>query len=63
MPWLCEELVDTRRLDYLACVHNAHPVSHLCNYTKVVRDEEDRKLSTLPQAIEQFEDLRLDRDV
>ena len=50
-------------LDEPAGPHDRHPVSHPSHDGEVMSDEQDRELALALQFGEQFEDLRLHRDV
>ena len=57
------ELVGRRDLDDRAEVHDRDPVGDVADDREVVRDEEVREVELLLQALEQVDDLRLDRHV
>ena len=52
-----------RALDDLAGVHHHHPVGARGDHAEVVRDQDHRHLQVAAQAVDQVEDLRLDRHV
>ena len=51
------------RLDDLARVHDREPIDEAGDDAKVMRDEQERHVQFVAQALQQLEDLRLDRDV
>ena len=57
------ELTSRRHLDDLAQVHHRDPVGDVLNDRQVVRDEEIGQVELGLQALEQVDDLGLDRDV
>ena len=57
------ELLGRRDLDDPAEVHDRDPVGDVADDGQVVRDEEVGKVEVLLEALEQVDDLRLDRDV
>lgn len=54
---------DVGRLDDRAAVHNRDGVDHLSYDAEVVSDEQDRRLSFIPEQPEPLDDLCLQRDV
>ena len=63
MSGLLEDAVDVCRLNNLAGIHDGYPVCDLGDDTQVVRNHQDRHAQLGLQTLQQFEDLRLDRDV
>ena len=63
MPRRSEDVLDGARLDDVSRVHHEDAVAHLGHDPQVVRDQDDRGLGLLLDALEDFEDLRLDRHV
>ena len=47
----------------MARVHHIDPVDDAGHDSEVVRDQDERHAQFRPQSLEQFEDLRLDRDI
>ena len=58
-----EERVRARRFDDASGIHDDHAVGVPRDHAEVVRDEQDRHPELLLQAVEQLENLRLNRDV
>ena len=58
-----EELRGRRAFDDPAGIHHRHLVAGLGHHAEVVRDQQERGLQPAAQVGEQFENLRLDRDV
>jgi len=63
MPRIAEQLPDRRMLDDLTGIHDDHPVGDSRDDPKVMRDPDDRHAEFFPQLPDQFENLRLDRDI
>ena len=55
--------VRVRDLDDVPEVHDRDPVGDVPDDPEIVRDEEVREVEVLLQALEEVQDLRLDRDV
>ena len=58
-----EDLGGRARLDDPPGVHHEHPVGDVGHDAEVVGDQDQRHAAALALALEQVEDLRLDRDV
>ena len=63
MPGCAEYVDDVAVLDHLTHVHDGHVVRDLCDHTQVMRDEQDRHAAPIPQFPQNFQNLRLDRNV
>ena len=60
---LSEQLVPRRRLDDPARIHDVDAVAQSGDDPEVMRDHHQRGARVGHELLEQFEDLRLDRDV
>jgi hypothetical protein len=60
---LCEDPGRRCSLNDLACIHYKDVVSHLCDDTHVVRNEDDRHSVPLLEVIEKVQHVRLDGHV
>ena len=58
-----EDLLHRSLLDDLACVHDDHPRAQARDHAHVVRDHDHGSTELSVQVAEQFQDLRLHRDV
>ena len=58
-----EDLVEGGVLDDLPGVHHEDPVGDLCDDPEVVGDQDDRQIALPVEAVDQLQDLGLDRDV
>ncbi len=57
------DLARRAALDNPAAIHDGDAVAEMADDREVVRDEDQRQVEFLPQADQQVDDLRLDRDV
>ena len=58
-----EKLGGAGHLDDLPGVHQRHPLRHAGHHRQIVRDQEQAHALLALQLLEQFQDLRLDRDI
>jgi len=43
--------------------HNCHIIGHVLNHTQIMSDQQDRQLKLIPQFLEQFNNMRLQRNI
>ena len=63
MQWFCKELLHGRLLHHTAAVHNHHFVSSLSHNTQIMGDEKHCHTQLFSQAVDQVQDLGLDRHI
>src|SRR6185369_17301034 len=58
-----KQLINRRLLDDSSRVHHGNTISHFCNNSEIVSDQEHSQFTLLSQIVKQLEYLCLDRDV